>query len=838
MDSSDSRLEPRMQRVVLVALLLVSASALHFEVLLTKLFANKLEHHYTFAILSIALLGFGLGGVIIHGRGGLPSDERAQVRLLWRSALAYAIAMPLASSLFVVLPLDPGASGVAGAVALPVYFLLFAATFLPAGLFVSAVLTAPSLRPGRVYAWDLVGAGLGAALGPMLLPPLGAWGSIVVASLIAAAAALLVRAQVGEGRGRAATSAVGMVALSCAAVVVVPAGLHAAIGFDILSFKYTSLRDEFLLFGRPTQIYWNPIARVDVSPTGTSVIGGFRYGLARELWQAPLLGRMMLVDGSANTRQWLLDHRPDRDGMLGRTLWSLPYVVRPEARRSLIIGAGGGVDILVGKAMGATDIDAVELNPDIYRLLVGRSQDPERAPYTRFLGTDELTRVNVVNAEARHFVRASQGRAQYDVILASGVDTLTAIQTAGNALSENFLYTSDAVEDYVRLLAPGGQLALTHWHLDDPEHGYSPTLPLKMLVTYLEVLEAHGAPEPGKRVCVLSEGFWESTILKSGSDYTREEIERFRAFAQANQFQILYDPFMPDDAPTLRAHDALFRRIASASHDERARLLASLPWRLEPATDERPYFYWVRPNSEGLRLTDAGGWIFPQSSVRWMFGIALLLCLAMVAAPARVLRGGPELRRAAGWVPFFAASGFAFILAENALFLMLTLFVGGPFWSITVVLPSMLVGYGAGSWLSGRIVPVRRAGALILAGSFVVAFAGMALLSSHVLPALMGGSALVRILIAAAVVTPFGGVLGTAVPWFMELVRGRGGEPRGLAWMWSVSSAANVMGSLMFVPVCAQLGLSWTFGLSGALYVAALLAGVVVAGGRARPDEA
>ena len=43
-----------------------------------------------------------------------------------------------------------------------------------------------------------------------------------------------------------------------------------------------------------------------------------------------------------------------------------------------MIGPGGGVDILVGKLHGAAAIDAVELNPDMYRLLVGRPEDPDR----------------------------------------------------------------------------------------------------------------------------------------------------------------------------------------------------------------------------------------------------------------------------------------------------------------------------------------------------------------------------------------------------------------------------------------------------------------------------
>ena len=53
-------------RVALIGMFLISASTLMLEVLLTKLFGMKLEHHFTFAIISLALFGFGAAGVIVH----------------------------------------------------------------------------------------------------------------------------------------------------------------------------------------------------------------------------------------------------------------------------------------------------------------------------------------------------------------------------------------------------------------------------------------------------------------------------------------------------------------------------------------------------------------------------------------------------------------------------------------------------------------------------------------------------------------------------------------------------------------------------------------------------
>lgn len=806
----------RRRLAFMVALALLAASTLHFEVLLTKFFANKLEHHYTFAIISMALLGFGASGVFVHLRADRFSPEKeVEPVVLWPYAAGYAFALPASVTTFILLPLDPTFKGWTGSVALPIYFLMFAVPFFLAGVCVSGMLVARGMRPTRVYFWDLLGAGIGAVLGPLLLPMLGGYGSVVGATVLALGAAVLMRAIEPRGARKAVLLGSLAVVLACAAVLFVPRMLRATMRFDMVSFKHAPLKAEFMSFGGVTQTYWNPIARIDVSQTGESKIGGFRYGLARETWTETLIGRMILVDGSANTRQFVLGEPPDRDGIVGTTLWAAPYVLRPESDRTLVLGPGGGIDILVGKAYGVEEIDAVELNPDIYELLLGRPEDPERRAYTRWLESDEQTQVRIFNAEARHFVHANASGPRYDVVLASGVDTLTAIQTAGNALTENYLYTKDAVRDYLRVLSPGGQLALTHWHMEPPN------LALRMFATYLEVLDEQGVEEPGRRVCVISEGFWENAILKKGADYTQEEVDRLRAFADETGFQVVYDPFMTGAEPVERPGDAMFRRLGRASRQDRERILAEYRYDIRPVSDDRPYFYWLR-GRDGA--PGPGGWLYPLASAQWLFVMALILSLGLAALPGVVLarrgeRVGPALRA----LPFFVATGLAFILAENGLFLLLALFVGGPLYSLSVVLPSLLVGYAMGSLVALRVASATRIGAIRLIGVYTVGFAALMAFARWLMPSMIGLSVELRLAIAVGVVVPFGAVLGLGTPWYMEILKVRSPVQKSLAWMWGVSAAANVVGSLLFVPICNQIGVRGTFLTAGLLYLTALI---------------
>jgi hypothetical protein len=810
----------------LAGLFLLSASTLLFEVLLTKLFANKLEHHYTFAIIGLALLGYGGSGVLVQlKRETFLQGGRATGIWLWRFTLGWTFCVLTVVPLFLVLGLDPAVPGAFGAMALPIYFVLFSLPFFLAGVPVAAMLMSSDLPPSRVYFWDLLGAAAGAAAGPLLLRSAGAYAAVVIAAFLGLVAALVMKLGERKSAWSSCALAVGAFAIVAFLNIESPRSMRAAWGFDMVSFKALAVKADFAGFGPPTQTYWNAIARIDVSPTKESDSLSFRYGLPHALWSTPMSGRLILVDGGANTRQFLLEAPPAQTGLLREGLWAAPYLLHPHAARSLIIGAGGGVDILVAKAFAVGEVDALELNPDMFKLLVGRPEDPESEQYARWLRSDATTRVVVHNVEARHFAARHKGELQYDVILASGVDTLTAIQSSGNALSENFLYTADAVRDYVAMLRPGGILALSHWHLEPPRHA------LKMFATYLQVLDEAGAQNPGAHVCVvgdaLSEKFaWETALLKKGEPFTAAQLQELRSFAARNAFEIVWEPGLGDDAPMRRPGDAWFRQVGRAPRAERAARLAALPYDVTPSTDDKPYFYWVNSRSSSPALYD-GNWIYaealyPQASMHWMLRIAILLSVAMAAAPAVVmLRRGKPLREVLLPLPFFALGGFAFVLAENAVFILATLFVGGPLYSLSVVLPAILAGYAAGSLLSARIAPDKVKSAGLLAAACVAAFGFLGLIATWAFPAMITMGQSVRMAISVAVVTPFAMVLGLFVPWYMARLKTSAADPC-LAWMWSLSAIGNVVGSLLFVPICHGLGTRLVFALSCLLYLLAL----------------
>ncbi len=842
------------RNAILIGLFLVSAASLLFEILLTKFFGSKLEHHFTFAIISTAMLGFGVAGTYVHLRPGLfpttgdgPSAE-VLASYAWKFALACMIVVPV----FCYLPIDPLFPDLRGVIALPLFFLMFAVPFFYVGVCVSYTLIAARQGPGVIYFWDLLGAGLGAAAAAWSIRTLTGYGAVVLVALIALAGVAFYWTNVPRAK-RGLAWRLPVFALAALGVLVYPAIGRAAYGHDVFSIKYLELRQTLLMdFGGIEMSFWNAIARIDVSRTNDSHKRTYRSGIPHKYEATPIPGRFILVDGGASTRQFALSGPPEQQPWLKDSLWAAPYAGRDPAvpfERALVIGAGGGVDVLVSKSYGTRRVDAIELNPDTYRTLVGRAEDPKRELYTRHLHGN----VFLMNTEARHWTHTLGGQETYDVIEASGVDTLTAIQSAANALSENFLYTKDAVADYYKLLKPGGILSLSH--------GYSSpaTLTLRKFVTYLDFLEEQGVANPGMSVVVVFDHYFENSLLKKGA-FTPEEIARLDQWVKANNYLFVYHPYLPLDTPATRPIGDVYAEMDQRFYEhlarvqyapfldptrtpitdadipfvklghakgkaERETILSGLRWDVHPSTDERPYFYFIRPNNSSWMQALDGAFIYPQPAVRWMFLAALIACIAMVVAPAYIKRESkvaPEARKSAlRAVPFFALCGFGFMLAENSAFLNLTLFVGGPLYSLAIVLPTVLIGYAVGSLLTDRYL-VRTANSFQrVLGLYVIGFGLYWLSVRFGLPRLIGTSWTVRVVVSVLLTLPLGALLGVVVPWHMNALKGQ--DTRNLAWMWAVSSAFNVLGSMLFVPICFALGRSWTLVLTTILYFAAIL---------------
>ncbi len=752
------------------------------ELLLTRLFSVVLYYHFAFMAVSIALLGMGGGGLLVYLNRQRFPRERLPQWLAWLGILlSVMIVITLAFVVQIQLPLG---FRLGNALRLVGIFVLASVPFFFAGAMLSLVIWHFSESIHRVYFYDLIGAALGSLAILPALEWLGAPTATVFAALLTAVSTVLLSlATGGDSKLRHAAVAV---ALACAVLV------GANLQWNLLDLKYAK--------GDPTsdEVYarWNAISRVCVHPI-------------RERF-------MIKIDCDAGTGIAPFDFSqgvpPDAQAFFNRSGQDLAQVLHPGSK-TLIIGSGGGMDVARALAHGSQRVVAVEINPLIARdLMLNHYRDESHGIYTR-------PEVEVIVDDARSAIR--RANEQFDVIQSTLIDTWAGTAAGAFALTESFLYTTDAFQEYLARLSEHGILTVTRWEFAPPRQA------IRVVSLGRAALERMGARRPADHVMVVGEdgGRLVSVLIKK-SPFTQEETRSARAFLAERP--ALIPIYLPDGTP-----ENEFRALLQAPSLEG--YAQSYAYDISAVGDSQPFFFfttrWSRLGSllsgprEDLKSNLA------LLALVLTCGFSAVAALGFLALPrlfGKGPRGGPGTR--ALWF-YFLAIGVAFMITEIAFIQTFILFMGHPTFGITVVIFSMLVGSGLGSRWSGRLRDPERS-ALVIPLLLAVA---LAILQFAVLP--LGVplglplSRLVRGIVAVAVLAPVAFVMGMPFPTGVRAASRAEGDV--LPWLWSANSAGSVVGSAGAILVATTVGIPMAGVLGAACY---LLAGAAafLAAARAR----
>jgi spermidine synthase len=407
-----------------VATTAVSATVLLVEITLTRFFSLFLHHHYVFVALAVALLGLGLGATLCAATGHRweQGPQHVPTRRLWHVCAGTGVLLMVVTVLFTQTAL---------ASVWPTAAVLALLPFLGAGWFLALVFTVDATRSRELYAADLLGAGAGCLVSLPALQWLGAEDTLALAALVL----LVVAALLALTRDQRGGPVPVCLCLLCGGMVGV------AMAADLLTIRPLALlRGNKHLSrildtdpqARIVETRWSTLARTDV--VAFSHQGKHQYAA--------------FTDGGAATMLMPLPATPAEMARLDRDAGLLPYRTPPQ-ERVLIIGAGGGLDVVLALYGGAQDITAVEINPDILRA-VERFVPPARNVY-------RSPKVRVVRGDGRQVVRRSVQ--VYDLIVLQQVYT-GAAQRQGGTLVENYVLTTEAFQDYLAHLAPHGRVVV------------------------------------------------------------------------------------------------------------------------------------------------------------------------------------------------------------------------------------------------------------------------------------------------------------------------------------------------------------------------------------------
>ncbi|MFQ5620113.1 MAG: spermidine synthase, partial [Rhodospirillales bacterium] len=415
---------------VVVAVALLSAAAIGYEILLIRLFSIILWHHFAFMIISLALLGVGASGTfLVFARRWLePRFHRAFAGF----AAAFGLSAVACFALARRVPFNPleVVWDLGQQAALLHIYLLLALPFFCAATCIGLALSRFRQRIGAIYRADLLGAGAGA--------------SLVLLALFVLAPENYLRALGGLG-------------LAAAAVIAFagpgprwPAGLLAALALGVpFAWPGDWIAPRPSPYKGISLALHAPRARVIAersSPLGLlSVVESpaipfhFAPGLSLSAKAGPPPQLGVFTDGDGLTVITRFDGTPAKLAYLDQQTAALPFHLlrRP---RTLILGAGGGADVLRALYHAARQVDAVEINPQMADLV--------RRDHAAFAGRlFQAPGVRLHIREARSFVEATGAR--WDLIHVGLLDSFTASGAGVLALKESALYTVEAFEAYL-----------------------------------------------------------------------------------------------------------------------------------------------------------------------------------------------------------------------------------------------------------------------------------------------------------------------------------------------------------------------------------------------------
>jgi spermidine synthase len=777
----------------LASVAVVAAGALGYEILLMRLFSVIQWHHFAYMIISLALLGYGASGAFLAlGQRYLVSRfapaYTAGATLFGVSAVGCFLAAQRVPFNALQILWDAREWG-----RLVVIYLVLLVPFFFAASCMGLALQHYGAYLHRVYALDLLGSGAG-AMGVIFLLyavfPLPALTVLAAATLAAPALAWL-------GLRRRPAWFAGLFLLAAPLLW----WFLQASGAALKPVEYKSLSQALQVVGASRLIERSsPLGLITVVE---SPMVPFRQvpGLSLNSPAEPPEQLALFTDGDGMSMINRFDGDVAKLAYLDYVPAALGYHLLPAGPDVLVLGAGGGSDVLQALFHRARAIDAVELNPQVAELV--------QHEYSEFAGhLYEHPRVRLHIEEVRGFAAAAAQR--YDLIQLSLLDAFNTSAAGLYALNESYVYTVEALQAYLRDLKPGGYLSISRWVRLPPRDG------LKVFATAIEALKGLGVEAPQNRLAWIRS--WQTgTLLIKNGDLSAGDIAALKAFCARRSFDIAYAPGVAAEETNRYSvlRQPYFFEAATALLGPGAQdFIDRYKFDIAPAHDDRPYFFqffkWpllpeaiALRGAGGLSLLDMGYPVLVATLIQ-----AAVISLLLILLPLTALPGdrGDERARIGRWriATYFFSVGLAFMFIEIAYIQRFVLYLAHPLHAVAVTLTGFLVFAGLGSLCVSARTRADGHRAIRLA---VVLILLLSLLYLALLPPLfaatMGYAKGFKIGLALALMAPVAFCMGMPFPLGLSCLREAAGS---IPWAWGINGCASVIAAVLATLIAVHFG--------------------------------
>ncbi len=771
----------------------VSAAILHLEILQTRIFSVMLWHHVTYLVVTFTLLGFAAAGAFVAVRpsilkGNLPKKLCFFSGLFGLTAVASFLVLTVVRLDTVDLLKDRIQYFI-----LFIYYIYLIVPYFFGGLVICMLLSAMTEDVNRLYFVNMVGSGAGCLLFLPVITPAGGAGSVMIVSGIAFLGVFFFGLSCEKPKAPALAGLL-LFALSMASLPFSESMLHIRPAPSKVMSVMVEKEGWIVENTR-----WDPLCRVDVARHPENGV--------REFFQ----------DGDAPTM--LMKWKPGATVQTNH--YSLAYFIQ-EKPRVLIIGVGGGQDLVTALQWNSSSVTGAEINPSIDALM--------RYDYNEISGglyTD--SDAEVVVEEGRSFLRRSNEK--YDVIQMTGTDTYSALSSGSFILSESYLYTLEAFTDYLNHLTPNGVAAVLRFRFFPPREC------LRLVSIGAQAMKNQGIDKPGKHIVVVTydrpyEEFdgkklkiAYAVMLFKKTPFTMQEVRKYKRFCRdyktTGRYVLSYAPGVEGCE---REFVEFFESMDKGGEDD---FYANYLYDVTPVSDDRPFFFgyhkWknlfggvTSPNYLGVIGEDPVGlYILLSVLLETVLLVALLVILPLLV----FRRKGLKVPFGGRIIFYFFAIGVSYMFIEIACMQKFVLFLGHPTYSLSIVLFSFLLFSGIGSFFGRRFHENPMKGISLAAVSIAI----LLLLYEFVLPVVFAHGlqlpGIARMGLTVVLLAPLAFFMGMPFPLGLKTVSNR--YPGLVPWAFGINGGASVVSSVVSITLAMALGFTAVFLVAGILYLAA-----------------
>ncbi|HPC35931.1 MAG TPA: hypothetical protein P5268_07415 [Candidatus Marinimicrobia bacterium] len=764
------------KKLAYLNLFLVSATVICFEIISTRISSVIFVNNYAFIILSLAILGLGMGGVFSYYRysaSKIPQVVRTIARFLFLTGISLLLFIISVIGFSITNPF--------------IYFPLLFLPFFFAGVVYALIFRIFADESFKLYASDLIGAAVGSGLSLLIFNFFNAPNAVLFLSLIMFLAAVIFSREFFKKKtviGVYILIFSGMLLLGCFGrkefLGEVPIGKFPEKDFyyvypNLTPFDYKIVDSRWSLYGRSDLVEYRQQDMV----------------------------KQLFIDGAAGSPMYRFNGNPQNPDVLLLNLLvtqttAIPFMFLQGYERDnmLVIGPGGGKEVLIGLMSGIGEITGVEVNPDFVDIVQDQSFF-NGGIYTGF------PNVRILVKEGRHFIKRTNQK--YDLIVMALPSTEQLQNIDHLAASENYLLTVEAIQDYLKILTPEGSLIFTvhnRWEL------------IRLIMTTLYALEDIGISnqEALNHFIILAEDYAPTIVIKKNA-YSPNDIASINNVIEQLPPELPAVTYLPYHWNQI--NNTIENQLLRNIRDNRISLRQYIEqdkYDLSPVYDDSPYFYKI---NRGI-----------QRDYLWLLiGITFLGIFLIIVPLIKVKKSIDKNRMQALIFPLkiFILIGVGFMIIEVTLFQKLILYLGSPTISLSVLLSSLLIGMGIGSFFGKRIQPGNSPKrlkivslAVVIVGIFTILFC------PYLLNELLIYSQVLRSIVCFVLLLPCGFFLGIPFPSALELLK-LAKLDKYIPWMYGVNGSMSVLGSVLAVILSMACGYTLTFYIGLSFYFVAFL---------------